>query len=200
MAVQIIQTGDKFFPVPGLQTPAVPCMPECTNSSTCSFRQFVTINIEESVQLDQVSVFLLRIDVPDHGLCCPLGTNKRILTAHEVEVASPEQGVVKALFHKGNNAKFKRPALYNIANLERRATESLNKRKSTGCWKQAANRQRLVLPSLQQPADGRVFVSKQRNRQGVGRWSRQAKFAPECRLQAIIPREALPPQKQVMLP
>jgi hypothetical protein len=40
-----------------------------------------------------VGVVLLRVDLPDEGLAGPQGAHQRVLAAHEVQVAGPQQMV-----------------------------------------------------------------------------------------------------------
>ena len=54
--------------------------------------------VEEGLELGVVRVVLgLRVDVPDEGRAGPQGAHQRILAAHEVQIARPQQLVVGGL-------------------------------------------------------------------------------------------------------
>ena len=38
-------------------------------------------------------VVMLRVDMPDHGLAGPQGSNQRVLSTHQIQIASPEHFV-----------------------------------------------------------------------------------------------------------
>ena len=47
------------------------------------------IALKKGVELDQVGIFILRIDLPDHGLCGPLCADERVLATDEIDIAKP---------------------------------------------------------------------------------------------------------------
>ena len=65
-------------------------------------REALTVQVlpfvrQERIELVQVDVFVLPIDVPQQRAPGPLGAHERVFTAHEVDVASPQQVVKIAL-------------------------------------------------------------------------------------------------------
>ena len=81
--------GDAAFTVPRQE--------KLFHSFRFRFGQVVAVKVEKGGQLCLVGFFFLRIDLPEHWLGCPLGPDEGIFATHEVEVAQPQQWVVRGL-------------------------------------------------------------------------------------------------------
>ena len=52
-----------------------------------------------------MQVFILRVDVPNKGLACPLRTDEGIFAPHKIDIAEPEQLVVMLLGNEGEDVQ-----------------------------------------------------------------------------------------------
>jgi hypothetical protein len=72
----------------------IPCMGQAPDGSTGLAVQPLGVSRHEGIQLAEMNILGLRIDVPHERARCPLRAHERILAAHEIDVAGPQQRVV----------------------------------------------------------------------------------------------------------
>ena len=97
------------------EPPIIPRDEELANSSCIGVGQFSAVAIQESVQFDEVSPFVLRINLPYERSRRPLRANKRVFAANEVDIAHPQQEVIVGLGYKREDSEFETAASSNLA-------------------------------------------------------------------------------------
>lgn len=124
-------------------------------------RGISTIKLKKCIQLRQMRVIILPVDLPDKRFSSPLGTQKRILAPHKIEIAATEQGVEIVLRQKWNRLDSQLPALPRpIAPQHLR-----HRRQRLARWHQATYRLTALRKGHQQFAHRCCLVAEQTDRQ-----------------------------------
>lgn len=63
-------------------------------------REILKVACQKCVQFDEMSTFRLRVNLPDERSLGPLGADERVLPAHEIHIARPQEAVVSRLRKK----------------------------------------------------------------------------------------------------
>ncbi len=105
--------GHVGFPVPGA--------PEGTGLRGKAACHAGAIHIQKRLQLDQMRRFFLDLGLPDQRPGGELGARERVLAAHEIQVARPQQPVIGILVEHGQNMQGQRATLPGCAGLQVRA-------------------------------------------------------------------------------
>lgn len=124
-------------------------------------RSISTINLKKRIQLRQMRILILPVDLPDKRLASPLGTQKRILAPHKIEITAAEQGVEIILRQKWNRLDSQLPALPGPISPQ----HLRHSRQRLAWWHQATYRLPPLRKGRQQFAHRRRLVAEQTDRQ-----------------------------------